>query len=148
MEFYNKNISESFDRQLYNALSAGDLPAAWLLSRNVCGENAASVFNRGLCLFMLEEWEKALAELKLAERILGNPPELDISERELFLKAIELSNSERPRLLPLDPDTAGICGRYALIRVKWLSAVCLEKLGRGGEALTVKRFLSQYNINL
>lgn len=148
MEFYNKNISESSDRQLYNALSAGDLPAAWLLSKGICGENAASVFNRGLCLFMLEEWEKALAELKRAEQLLGNPPELDISERELFIKAVGLSNSERLCLLPLDPDNVKTCGRYALIRVKWLSAVCLEKLGRGGEALAVKRFLSQYNINL
>ena len=148
MELYNKAVSESSDRQMYNALSSGDLPAAWLLSKNICEENPASVFNRGLCLFMLEEWEKALAELKRAEQLLGNPPEPDISEKELFLRAIEQSGSERLYLPPLDPDAVKVCGRYGLIRVKLLSAMCLEKLGRGGEALTIKRFLSQYNINL
>ena len=147
MELYsNKTASANTDMQLYRALSAGDLPAARLLSKNSDGENPASAFNRGLCLFLLEEWEASLAELRCAEQLLGNPPEYDISERTLFIRAIELSK-HTVYLLPLDPDST-CCERYALIRVKWLAALCLVNLGRGGEAAPVKRFLSQYNIEI
>lgn len=134
------------DMRLYRALSAGDLPAARLI-KDVSEDNPFSLFNRGLCLFGLEEWERSLAELKRAERLLGNPPEPDISDRAEFIKALSLSEREKPTyLLPLDPENTADCARYALIRVRWLEALCLEALGRAGEAAPIKRFLSQYQI--
>lgn len=143
------------DGQLYRALAAGDLPAAYLISCSIdknktCSiENPATAFNRGLCLFLLEEYEAALSELKRAEQLSGNPPEIDISERKLFNKALELSNQEQSLAVnPLDPGSVNIYARYILIRIKWLTALCLKALGRDGEASVIKRFLSQYSINL
>lgn len=147
--------SENADLQLYRALSAGDLPAAYLISgvvdknKTYSGENPATAFNRGLCLFLLEEYESALSELKRAEQLSGNPPEFNIAEKKLFDKALEISSREQnPVLLPLDPNSAKSCARYVLIRIKWLSALCLKALGRDGEASVIKRFLTQYNIEL
>lgn len=148
MDYGNKKSAANADLQLYRALSAGDLPAAWIISKRTYKENPASAFNRGLCLFRLGANEQSLAELKRAERLLGNPPELDISERNLFAKAIELSKEQPLYLLPLDPESAEVCARYFLIRTKWLSAICLEELGRSGEAALIKRFLTQYNIEI
>lgn len=145
MELYSNKTSANADMRLYRALSAGDLPAAWLI-KNISVENPASLFNRGLCLFGLGEWERSLAELKRAEQLLGNPPEIDISERDVFIKS--LSENERLYLLPLDPESSADCARYALIRVKWLEALCLDNLGRNAEAALIKRFLSQYKIEL
>ncbi len=155
MDLYNNRTSVNADLQLYRALAVGDLPAAQLISAAVgkCqasgGGNPATAFNRGLCLFLLGEHEGALSELKRAEQLSGNPPELDISEKNLFIKALELSSREKKLfLLPLDPDSANGNTRYVLIRVKWLAALCLKALGREGEAAMIKRFLSQYNIEL
>lgn len=145
MELYGNKTSTNADMRLYRAMSAGDLPAAWLI-KNISKENPASLFNRGLCLFGLGEWEKSLAELKRAEQLLGSPSEIDISERTFFIKA--LSESERLYLLPLDPESSADCARYALIRVRWLEALCLDNLGRNAEAAAIKRFLSQYKIEL
>ena len=142
---YDNKTSANADMRLYRALSVGDLPAAQLI-KNITEENPASLFNRGLCLFRLEEWENSLAELKRAERMLGSPPEIDISERTFFIRA--LMKSEQPYLLPLDPESSSDCARYALIRVRWLEVLCLVNLGRNGEAATIKRFLSQYQIEL
>lgn len=148
------------DIQLFRALSAGDLPAAYLISCSVdknktCSiDNPATAFNRGLCLFLLEDYEAALSELKHAEQLSGNPPEIDISERKLFNKAIDISNHEVSNheqslaVKPLDPGSVTIYARYVLIRTKWLTALCLKALGRDGEASVIKRFLSQYNIEL
>ncbi len=143
------------DIQLYRTLSAGDLPAAYLISDSIdknktCSiDNPATAFNRGLCLFLLEEYEAALSELKHAEQLSGNPPEIDISERKLFNKAIELSNHEQSLAVkPLDPGSEKIYARYILIRTKWLTALCLKALGKDGEASMIKRFLSQYNIEI
>ncbi len=153
MDLYNNRTSVNADMQLYRALAVGDLPAAQLISAAVgkCqasgGGNPATAFNRGLCLFLLEEHEGALSELKRAEQLSGNPPEIDISDKDLFIKALEISNREL-FLLPLDPDSASGNTRYVLIRVKWLTALCLKALGREGEAAMIKRFLSQYNIEL
>ncbi len=152
MELYNSQVPENADVQLYRALSVGDLPAAQILCSRIGkapgGNNPASSFNCGLCLFLLEEYESALFELKRAEQKLGNPPELDIADKNLFIKALELSPREqRLFLLPLDPGSVEVCMRYMLIRVKWLTAICLEALGREGEAAMIKRFLSQYNID-
>jgi len=152
MDLYNSQSPENTEMQLYYALSAGDLPAAQILCSYIGkapgSDNPASSFNRGLCLFLLEEYENALFELKRAEQQLGNPPELDIADKNLFIKALALSNREqRLFLLPLDPDSVKVCMRYMLIRVKWLTAVCLKALGREGEAAMIKRFLSQYNID-
>lgn len=144
---YDNGSSANADMRLYRALSAGDLPAA-LLIKNPSEENPASLFNRGLCLFRLEEWEKSLFELKRAERLLGSPPEIDVSEREAFIKALSFSKGERTHLLPLDPENAADCARYCLIRVRWIEALCLDKLGRNGEAAAIKRFLAQYQIEL
>ncbi len=153
MDLYNNRTSVNADMQLYRALAVGDLPAAQLISAAVGksqasgGGNPATAFNRGLCLFLLEEHEGALSELKRAEQLSGNPPEIDISDKDLFIKALEISNREL-FLLPLDPDSASGNTRYVLIRVKWLTALCLKALGREGEAAMIKRFLSQYNIEL
>lgn len=143
------------DSQLYRALANGDLPAAYLISCSIdknktCSiENPATVFNQGLCLFLLEEYEAALSELKHAEQLSGNPPEIDISERKLFNKAIEISNHEQNLYVkPLDPGSVNIYARYILIRTKWLTALCLKALGRDSEVSVIKRFLSQYNIDL
>ncbi len=155
MDLYNNRTSVNADLQLYRALAVGDLPAAQLINAAVGksqasgGGNPATAFNRGLCLFLLEEHEGALSELKRAEQLSGNPPELDISDKNLFIKALELSSREKKLfLLPLDPDSASGNMRYVLIRVKWLTALCLKALGREGEAAMIKRFLSQYNIEL
>lgn len=143
------------DIQLYYALSAGDLPGAYLISGSIdknktCSiENPATAFNKGLCLFLLEEYEASLSELKHAEQLSGNPPEIDISERKLFNKAVEISNHEQSLAVkPLDPGSVNIYARYTLIRTKWLTALCLKALGRDSEAAMIKRFLSQYNIEI
>ena len=143
------------DMQLYHALSAGDLPAAYLIISSVdknktCSlDDPATAFNRGLCMFLLEEYEAALSELKHAEQLSGNPPEIDISERKPFNKAIEISgHGQSLAVKPLDPESVKIYARYILIRTKWLTALCLKALGRDGEASVIKRFLSQYNIDL
>lgn len=140
------------DISLYRALSEGDLPAACLLGefsshKTVDADNAAAAFNRGLCLFLLEEYEDALSELKRAERLSNNAPELDSTARNMFSKAVEASGEKLARL-PLDPESPKSLTRYVLIRTKWLTALCLKALKREGEAAAAARFLSQYNIVL
>lgn len=151
----SNSASSNADIRLYRALAIDDLPAAYLVSASInktgtySGDNPATAFNRGLCFFLLEEYETALAELKRAEQLAGNPPEVDISDKKLFTKAIETANREqRLSSLPLDPDQSKDCARYALIRIKQLTALCLKKLDRDGEAAMIKRFLSQYNIEV
>ena len=143
------------DISLYRALSMEDLPAAWLLGefsshKTYEGDNAAAAFNRGLCLFLLEEYESALSELKRAERLSNSAPELDSTARNMFAKALDMSG-DKLALIPLDPNapeaSKGLA-RYVLIRTKWLSALCLKALGRNGETAMLTRFLTQYNINL
>ncbi len=156
MDTYNKRLPPDADTRLYRALAIGDLPAAYLTASSVKkgsgtapgGENPATAFNCGLCLFLMEEYESALFELKRAEQQAGNPPEIDIADKQLFIKALERSNREQKLfLLPLDPDSINDCMRYVLIRVKWLTAFCLKALGRDGEAAMIRRFLSRYNID-
>ncbi len=134
----NKNMEgAAADEPLYRALACGDLPAAYILSKDLKQKsNPATAFNCGLCLFRLGEWEKALAELKRAEQAFGN-----------LLKAFEVSGSAEA-FLPLDPGAPSRCGRYALIRTRWLIALCLFQLGRESEAAPIVRFLSQYNIQI
>ncbi len=156
MDTYNNRPSLNADMRLYRALAVGDLPAANLIIRTIKkssgtapnGNNPATAFNCGLCLFLMEEYESALFELKRAEQQTGNPPEIDIADKQLFIKALELSNREQKLFLqPLDPDSINDCMRYVLIRIKWLTAFCLKALGRDREAAMIKRFLSQYNID-
>ena len=136
----------SADEPLYRALVCGDLPAAYLISKDLKEKsNPATAFNCGLCLYKLGEWEKSLADLKRAEQSLGNQPEYDISERKLLLKSFE-GFSDGAAFIPLDPAAPKKCARYSLIRVRYLIALCLFKLGRDGEAAPITRFLSQYNI--
>lgn len=146
MELYNKkNSPETFaDKELFSALSIGDIPAAYLLVKKINEENPESLFNRALCMYKLEEYESAVSDLKHAEQLLGNPSEFDISERGMFIKALSISPDAY--LLPLEYGNG--CPRYVLIRVRWLEYFCLEKLGKNGEAFSIKRFLSQYNINI
>lgn len=146
MELYNKtNSTEIFaDKELFSVLSIGDIPAAYLLTKKINEENPASLFNRALCMYKLEEYENAVSDLKRAEQLFGNPPEFDISERGMFIKALSISPDAY--LLPLESGSG--CPRYGLIRVRWLENFCLEKLGKNSEALSIKRFLSQYNINI
>lgn len=137
---------------LYRALAAGDLPAAWLAARPLLerakGEKlpAATAFNCGLCLYRLEEYEKALAGLRRAEQAFGAPPDLDIREKELFFRAV---NAEKDVFLrPLNPQAPDGLERYGLIRTKWLAALCLLRLDRPREAAPAIRFLAQYHITI
>ena len=63
------NRAVSTDGPLYRALAVGDLPGAWLLARPLLEPgrtecmNALTVFNCSLCLFRLEEYERALTLL-------------------------------------------------------------------------------------
>lgn len=138
---------------LYRALLAGDLPAAWLLARPMLERDQmeklpwATAFNCGLCLYRLGEEEKALAALKRAEQGLGNPGDVDLQERKLFLQALSTVGSGEA-LSPLDPESGKGLERYALIRVRWLMALCLQGLERWQEAAPIVRFLEQYHINL
>lgn len=140
------------DDLLHRALSAGDLPAAWLLTRPLLERMktnklpAATAFNCGLCLYRLEEFEKALSILKKAEQSLGVPPELDTPEKRLFLQALQ--KNPQVFLLPLDPKGGNGLERYSLIRVRWLTASCLLRLERRQEAASAIRFLAQYQIEL
>lgn len=137
--------------ELYRALAAGDLGAAWLLASSWLERgkterpSCATAFNCGLCLYRLGEYEKALAELKRAEQALGNPPDFDISERKTLIQALSLAGQDAA-LLPLDPDSGKGLARYAFLRVKWLTTLCLLRLGRRQEAAAGIRFLRQYQI--
>ena len=157
MEFLGKSKGTaeeaSVGGRLYRALALGDLPGAWLLARPAI-ERAKTerlpcveAFNCGLCLYRLGEYEKALEKLKQAEQSLGNPPDLDIAERKLFLQAIE-TVGQAAALLPLDPDSGPGLERYMLIKARWLIALSLAALGRRQEAAPIVRFLSQYRIEV
>lgn len=156
MEFLGTGKSQksltAADASLYRALAVGDLPAAWLLTRPFLERSkseklsVSTAFNCGLCLYRLGEYEKALAELKRAEQSLNIPPDLDIQEKKLFFQAIEAD--EQTALLPLDPECEKGLERYALIRVRWLTALCLIRLERQQEAAPIIRFLTQYQIKL
>ena len=102
-----------------------------------------TMFNCSLCLFRLEEYERALTLLKRAERMLGSAAGLNTAERKLFVQAVETTDAA---LLPLDPEWGSEMERYALIRVRWLTALCLLRLGREQEAVPILRFLAQYHI--
>lgn len=142
---------------LYRALAIGDLAAAWLLARplieNMKTERtkteklpAATAFNCGLCLYRLGEYEKALAQLKQAEQLLGAPPDLAPLEKKLFFQAVE--NRKQMFLQPLDPEGGKGLERYFLIRIRWLAAHCLTHLERSREAASEIRFLAQYHVEL
>ena len=134
---------------LYRALALGDLPGAWLVARPLLEPgrteclSAPAAFNCGLCLFRLEEYERALTLLKRAERLLGSAAGLDTAERKLFVQAAETTDTA---LLPLDPEWGPGMERYALIRVRWLTALCLLRLDREQEAAPILRYLAQYHI--
>ena len=137
------------DGSLYRALTIGDVPGAWLLARPLLEPgrteclNTPTMFNCSLCLFRLEEYERALTLLKRAERLLGSAAGLDTAERKLFVQAVETTDAA---LLPLDPEWGPGLERYTLIRVRWLTALCLLRLGREQEAAPILRFLAQYHI--
>ncbi len=143
-------ISSTADGPLYRALATGDYPGAWLLARPLLEPgrveqlSASAAFNCGLCLFLLEEYERALAPLKRAEQILGSPAGLSAAERKGFQQAVAASKDTV--LLPLDPDGGEGMERYYLIRVRWLTALCLLRLERRQEAAPILRFLEQYHI--
>ena len=148
MELRDKGLLPA-DGPLYRALALGDLPGAWLLARPLLepgraeGLNVFTVFNCSLCLFRLEEYEQALTLLKRAERLFGSVVGLNAAERKLFVQAVETTDAA---LLPLDPEWGSGMERYAFIRVRWLTALCLLRLGRGQEAAPIVRFLAQYQI--
>lgn len=149
MELLGRNIKAddpNADEALYRALVCGDLPAAYIICKDMKQPvNSATAFNCGLCMLLLGECEKSLAHLKRAEQAYANRAEYDVSDRRLYLKAFE-TVGEREAFIPLDPTSPPRCGRHFLIRVRWLMARCLFKLGRESEAATIIRFLSQYNI--
>ncbi|MDE6913809.1 MAG: hypothetical protein K2P35_08960, partial [Lachnospiraceae bacterium] len=137
---------------LYRALATGDVPAAWLLTKPLLERSkmeklsASTAFNCGLCLYQLNEYEKALASLRQAEQSLGTPPDLDTQEKKLFLQAVMAA--QQVFLKPLDPENMKGLERYFLIRIRWLSALCLLHLERQQEAAPIIRFLAQYHIEL
>ena len=137
------------DGPLYRALTLGDVPGAWLLARPLLEPgrteclNMPTMFNCSLCLFRLEEYERALTLLKRAERMLGSAAGLNTAERKLFVQSVETTDAARLRL---DPEWGSEMERYALIRVRWLTALCLLRLGREQEAVPIMRFLAQYHI--
>lgn len=140
------------DRPLYRALAAGDYPGAWLLARpllemgRVENLSAATAFNCGLCLFHVGEYEQTLVLLKQAEQSLGSPVGLSAAQRKGFLQAVAASKDTA--LLPLDPEGGEGMAWYYLLRVRWLTALCLIRLERRQEAAPVLRFLEQYHIEL
>ena len=156
MEFFgngtSSELSANVSNSLYRALATGDVPAAWLLTKPLLERSkmeklsASTAFNCGLCLFMLEEYERALMPLRRAERLLGSPAGLNVAERKGFLQAVSVSKNTA--LLPLDPEGEEGMGRYCLIRVRWLTALCLVRLERKQEAAPVLRFLEQYHIEI
>lgn len=156
MEFLGKNKSEEqkagLDNALYQALALDDLPAAWLLVKPLVEradfERLASVtaFNCGLCLYRLEEYEKALAALRRAEQAFGAAPDLELRGKELFLRA--LKSAEVAFLRPLNPEALKGLERYCLIRTRWLTVHCLLQLNRPREAAPAIRFLAQYQVVL
>ena len=145
-------ISSAADSPLYRALAIGDYPGAWLLARpllepgRVDHLSASTAFNCGLCLFLLEEYERALVPLKRAEQFLGSTAGLNAAERKGFLQAVTASKDTV--LLPLDPEGGDGMERYYLIRVRWLTALCLIRLERRQEAAPILRFLEQYHIEI
>ena len=149
MEYMGKSREKAghapSDGGLYRALASGDLPAAWLITKAFTARPEAdktvyaTAFNCGLCLYRLEEYEKALAELKRAEQLLGNPPDFDISEKKLLLQALALSGKEAA-LLPLDPDSCKSYERYGLLRVKWLMSSAFYSLGANRRPLPASGF--------
>lgn len=145
-------ICSAVDRLLFRALATGDYPGAWLLAcpllepGRVDGLSAPTAFNCGLCLFLLDEYEHALVLLRRAEQFLGSPAGLNAAERKGFLHAVAASKDTV--LLPLDPEGGEGMERYYLIRVRWLTAMCLIRLDRRQEAAPVLRFLGQYHIEL
>lgn len=157
MELMGKNRGKAghtgTEGDLYRALAVGDLPAAWLSARTFI-ERAkteklayTTAFNCGLCLYLLEEYEKSLAELTQAEQSLGNPPEFDMAEKKLFMQALSAAGPQTA-LLPLNPDSGKGLARYGLLRVKWLATLCLLHLGRQQEAASGIRFMRQYHIEI
>lgn len=145
------DASRAADNALYRALAVGDLPGAWLLSLpllkpgQIERRTAPTMFNCALCLFLVGEYERALGPLKCAEQSLGGSAELNTAERKLFVQALETSNAA---LLPLDPEGVAGMERYVLIRVRWLTALCMLRLNRPQEAGPILRFLEQYHITL
>ncbi len=145
-------ICPAADRPLYRALAAGDYAGAWLLAcpllepGRLDGLSVPTAFNCGLCLFWLGEYERALVLLEQAEQSLGSPVGLNAVERKGFLQAV--SASKDTALLPLDPEGGEGMERYYLIRVRWLTALCLTRLDRRQEAAPVLRFLEQYHIEI
>lgn len=136
---------------LYRALAVGDIPRAWLLCmpllepEQMAHHTAATIFNCALCLFLLGDQEQALVPLKRAEQSLTGSAALSTAERKLFYQALKAADVA---LLPLDPDGVAGMERYTLIRVRWLTALCLLRLNRRQEAQPILRFLEQYHIAL
>jgi hypothetical protein len=148
----SSELSANVSNSLYRALATGDVPAAWLLTKPLLERSkmeklsASTAFNCGLCLYQLNEYEKALASLRQAEQSLGTPPDLDTQEKKLFLQAVMAA--QQVFLKPLDPENMKGLERYFLIRIRWLSALCLLHLERQQEAAPIIRFLAQYHIEL
>lgn len=148
----SSELSANVSNSLYRALATGDIPAAWLLAKPLLERSkmeklsASTAFNCGLCLYQLNEYEKALASLRQAEQSLGTPPDLDTQEKKLFLQAVMAA--QQVFLKPLDPENMKGLERYFLIRIRWLSALCLLHLERQQEAAPIIRFLAQYHIEL
>ena len=69
------------------------------------------------------------------KQIIGETRQAVMAAQQVFLK-------------PLDPENMKGLERYFLIRIRWLSALCLLHLERQQEAAPIIRFLAQYHIEL
>lgn len=145
------DTSSAVDGPLYRALAVGDLPGAWLLARPLLEPGQAerlaapAAFNCALCLFLIGEYERALGPLKRAEQSLSTSAGLDTAERKLFIQALSVSDAA---LLPVDPEGGAGMECHVLIRVRWLTALCLLRLDRQQEAAPILRYLAQYQIEV
>lgn len=153
MDFFSKNQSAGVfpvkaADALFAALAAGDVSSAFILTQayEKAEADAATVFNRALCLYLLDEWEKALRELNRAEIALTKPQEAQMQDKRLVKKALEVTG-ERFAILPLCGEVVGKSTSLALVRIKWLSVRCLKNLGRNQEAMPIVHWLeTQYGI--
>ena len=139
------------DGPLYRALAVGDIPGAWLICGSLLepGQSerlpAPTMFNCALCLFLTGEYERALGPLNRAEQCLGSPTGPNVADQKIFIQAVAAKN---PALLPLDPEGGAGMEHYVLLRVRWLTALCLVRLNRWEEAAPILRYLARYQIEV
>lgn len=150
MGFIDKEIitgdmqAEQTADAIYSALSAGDIVAAWVMSdgSKLLEKCMATIFNHAVCLALMEEYDKALIDLKKAQLLLPSIIKSGKADRDKFKKAIMLCNAEQYALKPLS-RLAVSDAQYAEMRIKWLIALCCKRAGKSQEAVEIYRWLNE-----